>query len=244
MKIKKKVKWALELVQLEGSEKKYPSELSGGQQQRIAVARALIMNPKVLLLDEPFSALDAKLRHELREQLREIQARERLTMLFVTHDQEEALSISDKIVVMNKGKIEQIATPQEIYTRPASLFVAQFIGKMNFLQGHAKGSILEVGHLRLPNHDSYSGQVTIGVRPEDVVLAKEKEQGMTASITKVMMLGHYAEVTLHTLVGTIKMFVDRSEITYFIVGQTITIQFSSFQVFHETINIKNQEAVI
>ena len=242
--IKKKVKWALELVQLEGSEKKYPSELSGGQQQRIAVARALIMNPKVLLLDEPFSALDAKLRHELREQLREIQARERLTMLFVTHDQEEALSISDKIVVMNKGKIEQIATPQEIYTRPASLFVAQFIGKMKFLQGHAKGSILEVGHLRLPNHDSYSGQVTVGVRPEDVVLAKEKEQGMTASITKVMMLGHYAEVTLHTLVGTIKMFVDRSEITYFIVGQTITIQFSSFQVFHETINIKNQEAVI
>ncbi|WP_416825315.1 ABC transporter ATP-binding protein [Ectobacillus polymachus] len=242
--IKKKVEWALELVQLPGAEKKYPSELSGGQQQRIAVARTLIMNPKVLLLDEPFSALDAKLRHELRAELREIQAREKLTMLFVTHDQEEALSISDKIVVMNKGKIEQIATPQEIYTKPASLFVAQFIGKMNFISAVNSKSFLEVGPLRLPTQHSYSGNVTIGVRPEDVVLVKEKNQGMGATVTKVMMLGHYAEITLHTLVGSLKMFVDRNNITDYHIGQSILITFSRFQIFSEQIEEKIQEAII
>ncbi len=242
--IKKKVQWALELVQLPGTEKKYPSELSGGQQQRIAVARTLIMNPKVLLLDEPFSALDAKLRYELRAELREIQAREKLTMLFVTHDQEEALSISDKIVVMNKGKVEQIATPQEIYTKPASLFVAQFIGKMNFINAVSSPSYLEVGPLRFPEQHRYSGNVTIGVRPEEVVLAKENDQGLAATVTKVMLLGHYAEVTLHTLVGPLKMFVDRSEMTNFFVGQTISITFSSYQIFSEKIEDKLREAVI
>ncbi len=130
--IDKAVSEVLELVRLPAAAQKYPTELSGGQQQRIAVARSLLLKPAVLLLDEPFSALDAKLRHEMREELREIQANTGLTMVFVTHDQEEALSISDRIVVMNHGHIEQIASPQEIYDEPISLYVAQFIGKMNF----------------------------------------------------------------------------------------------------------------
>ena len=179
--IKEKVEWALTLVQLLGSEKKYPTELSGGQQQRIALARALLLEPKILLLDEPFSALDAKLRHELREELREIQAKQNLTMLFVTHDQEEALSISDRIVVMNKGSIEQIATPQEVYNYPGSMFVAQFIGKMNFLQGMASVKKIGIGPLAYPNFDKYIGEVTIAVRPEDVVLARGKSDGMEAT---------------------------------------------------------------
>ena len=202
--IKEKVEWALTLVQLLGSEKKYPMELSGGQQQRIALARALLLEPKILLLDEPFSALDAKLRHELREELREIQAKQNLTMLFVTHDQEEALSISDRIVVMNKGNVEQIATPQEIYNYPSSIFVAQFIGKMNFLQGMATAEKISIGTLAYPNLDRYIGEVTIAVRPEDVVIANGISDGMEARIEKMMMLGHYVELSLHTVSGKIK----------------------------------------
>ncbi|UFT99047.1 ABC transporter ATP-binding protein [Radiobacillus kanasensis] len=226
----KKVSWALGLVHLLGMEKKYPSELSGGQQQRIALARALLLEPEVLLLDEPFSALDAKLRHELREELREIQAKQNLTMLFVTHDQEEALSISDRIVVMNKGHIEQIAKPQDIYNQPASLFVAQFIGRMNFLKGIAEADKITVGPMEFLNFHQYTGEITIGVRPEDVILTEG--QGLEAKVEKIMMLGHYAEITLHTIIGRLKMFVDRGDMNKFQVKNTIKVQFSTIQAFN------------
>ncbi len=229
--IKEKVEWALTLVQLLGSERKYPMELSGGQQQRIALARALLLEPKILLLDEPFSALDAKLRHELREELREIQAKQNLTMLFVTHDQEEALSISDRIVVMNKGNVEQIATPQEIYNYPSSIFVAQFIGKMNFLQGMATAGKISIGTLAYPNLDRYIGEVTIAVRPEDVVIANGISDGMEARIEKMMMLGHYVELSLHTVSGKIKMFIDRNEMSQFQVHDDLMIRFATIQAF-------------
>ncbi|KAB7672578.1 ABC transporter ATP-binding protein [Bacillus sp. B1-b2] len=228
-----KVKWALNLVQLQGYEKKYPTELSGGQQQRIALARALLLEPRVLLLDEPFSALDAKLRHELREELREIQAKQQLTMLFVTHDQEEALSISDRIVVMNKGKIEQIDSPQNIYNYPASMFVAQFIGKMNFLKGNAQGEKINIGSLAYPNLNQHKGNVTVAIRPEDVVLANEVENGLEATIEKVMMLGHYAEVSLITEFGKLKMFVDRSGMSQFKIQGRIKVTFATIQSFPE-----------
>ncbi|MCP8971021.1 ABC transporter ATP-binding protein [Ectobacillus sp. SYSU M60031] len=229
--IKQKVQWALGLVQLTGAEKKYPSELSGGQQQRIALARALLLEPKVLLLDEPFSALDAKLRHQLREELRDIQARQNLTMLFVTHDQEEALSISDRIVVMNKGRIEQIATPEEIYNNPASLFVAQFIGRMNFLPGEIRHHKLHIGDLQQDYNGAESGGVTVCVRPEDVVLAGEGEPFLEARIEKVMMLGHYAEVTVQTAIGPIKMFIDRARMPQYATGESIRITCLHTHVF-------------
>ncbi|MCM3443189.1 ABC transporter ATP-binding protein [Metabacillus halosaccharovorans] len=228
-----KVNWALTLVQLQGYEKKYPTELSGGQQQRIALARALLLEPKVLLLDEPFSALDAKLRHELREELREIQAKQQLTMLFVTHDQEEALSISDRIVVMNKGNIEQVDSPQNIYNYPASMFVAQFIGKMNFLQGYANSEKISIHSLAYPNLTQYNGNVTVAVRPEDIVIVNDAEMGLDATIEKVMMLGHYAEVSLYTDYGKLKMFVERNEMSQFKVFDTIRIAFSTIQAFPE-----------
>lgn len=133
--IDRQVKEALALVRLESAERKTPGQLSGGQQQRVALARALLLRPDVLLLDEPFSALDAKLRMEMREELRDIQTQTGMTMVFVTHDQEEALSISDRIVVMKAGRIEQLSSPQEIYDKPQSLFVAGFIGRINLLKG-------------------------------------------------------------------------------------------------------------
>ncbi|MFC0272266.1 ABC transporter ATP-binding protein [Metabacillus herbersteinensis] len=234
-----KVNWALTLVQLQGYEKKYPTELSGGQQQRIALARALLLEPKVLLLDEPFSALDAKLRHELREELREIQAKQQLTMLFVTHDQEEALSISDRIVVMNKGNIEQIDSPQNIYNFPSSMFVAQFIGKMNFLKGFAEGQKISIGSLAYPNLNQYIGEVTVAVRPEDIVIVNGTEDGLEATIEKVMMLGHYAEVSLSTDYAKLKMFVDRNDMSQFKVLDKIRIAFATIQAFPE--EIQNNE---
>ena len=135
------VKEALELVELTGFERRYPGELSGGQRQRVALARALVVRPRILLLDEPLSALDARIRRSLRQQIREIQQRLELTTIFVTHDQEEALTLSDRIFLMNKGSIVQIGTPEQIYTRPASEFVAGFIGNYNLLDGEQAKSL-------------------------------------------------------------------------------------------------------
>ena len=133
--IKRKVGQALDMVRLPGSEKKLPSQLSGGQQQRIALARAIVFEPQVLLLDEPLSALDANMREEMRVEIKKIQKETGITAIFVTHDQEEALSMSDRIVVMNAGSAEQIGTPEEVYERPATAFVADFLGKANMLSG-------------------------------------------------------------------------------------------------------------
>ena len=127
------IKKMLALVSMSGCEKKYPNQMSGGQQQRIAIARSLLLKPSLLLLDEPFSALDAKIRQQMREELKKIQSDLGITVVFVTHDQEEAMSLSHRIVVMNKGKFEQIGTPTEIYDKPATRHVASFIGEMNFI---------------------------------------------------------------------------------------------------------------
>ncbi len=136
--IRRRVARALELVDLMGMENRAPNQLSGGQQQRVALARALVMEPKVLLLDEPLSNLDAKLREQMRTELRRIQQTLGITAVYVTHDQTEAMTLSDRIVVMNKGQIEQIGTPEDIYMRPASAFVADFIGRTNFLPGQVR----------------------------------------------------------------------------------------------------------
>jgi putative spermidine/putrescine transport system ATP-binding protein len=226
--IRKAVSEVLQLVRLPGVEKKYPGQLSGGQQQRIAVARSLLLKPAVLLLDEPFSALDAKLRHEMREELREIQSKTGLTMVFVTHDQEEALSISDRIVVMNHGHIEQMATPQEIYDEPASLFVAQFIGKMNFLKGGADGDRLYVEQLWFPNVKRLSGEVTVAVRPEDVMIHEDGEQpGLRGAVKQVMVLGHYAEVAVELEGrGIVKAFRPRDSVKDLHAGKTVQVTFS------------------
>ena len=168
----------LALVGLQGLENRRPSQLSGGQQQRVALARSLVLKPGILLLDEPFSSLDAHLRLRLREELKAIQRRLGLTMIFVTHDQEEALMLADRIVVVNKGRIEQAAGPDEIYERPASLFVAEFIGTMNVLPASFTGGRLLVNGLDLtcsPEQQAGiaaitapGGGLTLAVRPEDI----------------------------------------------------------------------------
>ncbi len=203
-----------------------PSQLSGGQQQRVALARALISRPKVLLLDEPLSALDAKIREEVRQELRELQRQTNLTFIYVTHDQEEALALSDRIAVMHQGQVEQVGTPEEIYNAPASLFVAQFIGKANFLQGEIVAvneggrAIATVNTMPLqvstPRYQPTVGEtVTLMIRPERLQIGAvdPAENQVGSKIASVTYIGQRIESELETPLG-------RLTVTY-LGGQTV-----------------------
>ena len=182
-----KVKRALDLMQLCGMENRYPNQMSGGQQQRVAVARALVMNPEALLLDEPLSNLDAKLRESVRVELRQIQQRMGLTTIYVTHDQSEALSMSDKIIVMKKGFIHQIGTAHEIYFEPATTFVADFIGTTNLLEVKAtadKQVTYENISIVTNNSVNVGRGYCLSIRPESLYLSKIEVQG--AGITNIL----------------------------------------------------------
>ena len=196
--IKKRVAEALSLMQLSGMEKRFPNQMSGGQQQRVAVARALVMNPELLLLDEPLSNLDAKLRVEMRTAIREVQKQVGITTVYVTHDQEEALSISDRIAVMKKGEIQQTARPHTIYTRPYNVFVSTFIGHSNLFHGTIKrdangkvvvfndGYIMPMDNL---SADAVAGmEVIVSVRPEEFSIQKD---GVKCKIKNKVFLGKY-----------------------------------------------------
>jgi iron(III) transport system ATP-binding protein len=192
---------ALELVGLTGLEQRATNALSGGQQQRVALARALVMQPKVLLFDEPLSNLDAKLRRRVREEIRELQRRLGITSVYVTHDQEEALAISDVIVVMNDGKIEQRGSPATLYRQPETRFVASFIGSASFLEGDYDGeAVIVSGHRFAHRQDIAPGPVTVMVRPEAVTLA---ESGLAARVVSAAYLGSVTEFTLETPAGEV-----------------------------------------
>ena len=157
----------LKLVQLDWLSDRYPSQLSGGQRQRVALARALAVEPRVLLLDEPFGSLDAKVRQELRRWLRRLHDEIRVTSVFVTHDQEEALEVSDRVVVMNQGKVEQIGTPQEVFDRPATPFVMGFLGNVNIFQGRIEGGRADFGSMSVdyPERHGNGAAGGAGLRP-------------------------------------------------------------------------------
>jgi len=186
----------VKLVGLPGSERKYPAQLSGGQQQRIALARALATEPGLLLLDEPLSALDAIVRVHLRQEIRSLQRKLGVTTVMVTHDQEEALSVADRIVVMNHGVIEQVGTPLEVYRAPASPFVADFVGKVNVLPSRVLDGQLEIGTLRIP-HEGEDRPVQVYLRPEDVLarpIAPGDAHVFDARIDKIEFLGSHCHV--------------------------------------------------
>ena len=207
--IKKEIKKMLELVRMEGSEKKYPNQLSGGQQQRIAIARALVLKPSLLLLDEPFSALDAKIRGQMREELKRIQREAGLTVIFVTHDQEEAMAISDRIAVMRRGYMEQVGKPEEIYDHPKTRFVAEFIGEMNFIE---------------ENGSSFA------VRPEDVTL--QHDQNGKYEIFQMMSLGHYTQaIVKKSDKEMLKVFLEKDQAKVFETGNRVSCIFDRQQEF-------------
>ena len=165
-----RVESALETVGLGGLGKRNPHELSGGQQQRVALARALVAEPRALLLDEPFSNLDAGLRARVREEVREILAAQRLTSVFVTHDQEEALSVADVVAVVNEGRVEQVGTPEDVYSRPTTRWVASFLGEIEVLPGTANNGTIECELGNLPNREGHEGEVDVLVRPESLAI--------------------------------------------------------------------------
>jgi sulfate transport system ATP-binding protein len=210
--IAERVHHLLELVQLEGLAGRYPSQLSGGQRQRVALARALAVEPKVLLLDEPFGALDARVRKDLRRWLRRFHDEIHITTIFVTHDQEEALEIADQVVIMNQGRVEQVGTPQEVYDRPATPFVYQFLGNVNVLRAPALAAALaRTGQGTEQNPDGL-----IYVRPHDIELSPHDAggDGLSAVVRHIHAAGPQARVLLEQIQSRehVEVEISRSEL--------------------------------
>ncbi len=229
--VETKVMTALELVGLKGYDKRLPAQLSGGQQQRVAIARALVLEPKIMLLDEPFSSLDAHLRVRLREELKSIQRQLGITTIFVTHDQEEALSLADRIAVMNSGWVEQYDSPDVIYARPSSQFVAGFIGSMNLFEAHNEKGMLKLGHFFLKTNDGVNGsEVKIAIRPEDMEIAESS--GWPAKVKQVMNLGPFYSVLLEIeSLGNLKaMFPKTSQVKE---GDVFSVLPNRYLVYHD-----------
>ena len=201
LQIKEKVHALLDLVQLDWLADRFPSQLSGGQRQRIALARALAVEPKVLLLDEPFGALDAKVRKELRRWLRRLHDDLHVTSIFVTHDQEEALEVSDRVVLMNKGKVEQIGSPQEVWDHPVSPFVYGFLGDVNLFHGRAHEGEVQLEGLRLtsPEHaNAQDAKAFAYVRPHDFDVQRYATgvKGIAARLSRAIVIGPVARLEL------------------------------------------------
>jgi spermidine/putrescine ABC transporter ATP-binding subunit len=207
--IKKRVHEALDLVRLTGLEDRYPRQLSGGQQQRVALARALVLHPRVLLLDEPLSNLDAKLREEMRFEIRELQRQLKITAVYVTHDQSEALVLSDRIAVLNQGRIEQLGTPEEIYQRPVNKFIANFIGLCSFIEcqviehesGHTVMQTEDGLKFYVKHTDVVPGQkVVLAIRPEAIEVSlqetQERMNTFRGQITRFAYLGENTDCRL------------------------------------------------
>jgi iron(III) transport system ATP-binding protein len=209
----------LEMVGLSGFGNRLPSELSGGQQQRVAVARALVLEPEVLLFDEPLSNLDAKLRRRVREEIRELQQNLELTTIYVTHDQEEALAVSDRIIVMNQAVIAQEGTPRQLYEEPVNLFVSDFIGDANIVKAEiikieGANAEVEIGGIRtnLPHRGLISGEANVAIRPQSICLSQSgNENSIPGTILKANYLGGHIEYTVDCILGELFVIDNQME---------------------------------
>ncbi len=229
--IREKVMSLLKLVQLDWLAERYPAQLSGGQRQRIALARALAVEPKVLLLDEPFGALDTKVRKELRRWLRRLHDEMHITSVFVTHDQEEALEVADRVVVLNKGRIEQQGTPDEVYSNPASPFVYQFLGNVNVFHSRVHGGWAHV------ETEQVDGQAVAFVRPHDIELSRDAaEGGLAGTVQYVHPIGPLVRVELAHQTETIEVELtrERQDHLQLAVGQRIYFRPRNVKVFETT----------
>jgi len=235
--VARKVGDALDLVGLPQAARRYPHQLSGGEQQRIALARALVLEPRVLLLDEPLSNLDARLRVRMREEIKRIQQRVGITSVFVTHDQEEALSVADRIAVMNKGLLEQVDTPAAVYDRPRTLFAADFIGRMNLLAAAYRrdARALDVGSAVLPAPDdapwSDGAALTVAMRPEDLRPVEAIGPASFAGVAEVAMdLGHYRQISLRVDLATTLTMIASKDLAVG-VGTRLTVTPARYLVY-------------
>lgn len=230
--IKTEVEHVLAMVQMADFAARKPKELSGGQQQRIALARAIVNKPKVLLLDEPLAALDLKLRKQMQVELKNLHKQLGITFIFVTHDQEEALTMSDRIAVMNKGVIEQIDKPQTVYDHPRTKFVADFIGENNTLQGHFDGKALKKGDLSIPvqAEAGKTGTAFLFIRPEHVTIHQERPPqyfGLEATILGKIFLGNQWKIHCKLTTGeTIEVSVNPDEISQWQDGSKVFLNWN------------------
>ena len=227
----------LKLVNLEGYENRMPSELSGGQQQRVAVARAIVLKPKVLLFDEPLSNLDAKLRRQVREDIREIQQKLGVTTIYVTHDQEEALAISDKVIVMNNAVIAQEGSPKDLYNNPKNKFVANFIGDANVLSSEIESKEANSYKIKLAemkiniiSEKNMTGNISVAIRPEKININKNKsENNINAKVTNASFVGNSYQYILSTNIGKIYV-ISKDTINTFKINDEVFLSFNEKDV--------------
>ena len=235
--IKQKVDRVLEAVHLTQYAERIPSQLSGGQQQRVALARALVASPALLLLDEPLSNLDAKLRESMRFEIKEIQREYGITVMYVTHDQTEAMAMSDRIVVINRGVIQQVGSPREIYTNPANPFVADFVGKIEFLEGVAQDGIitLEGCGQKLPYTGPEKGKVIVGIRPENITYAEEGDGHLHGVVKSHFYLGDVDDCRIDLGFGSeVRVIADPFESKGVETGKHVHLNVRSFLVYPRT----------
>lgn len=228
----KRVKEMLALVHLDEYAERYPHQLSGGQQQRVALARALVARPGLLLLDEPLSNLDAKLRESMRFEILALQKDLGITVVYVTHDQGEAMAMSDRIVVMSRGVVQQIGAPHEIYSNPANKMVADFIGLVNFLPGEITDGRVHIAGMAtsLPNNSNLTGEVTIAVRPENITLSAEKGT-MQGILTHRFYLGDAVDYRVKVGEEMVRVIVKGADLGKFKDGATVYLDFDRIMIF-------------
>ena len=233
--IEERVNQVLKIVHLEQYKDRFPSELSGGQQQRVALGRALVAQPEILLLDEPLSNLDAKLREEMRYEIKEITKKLKITVIYVTHDQIEAMTMSDRIVLINKGEVQQVAPPQEIYSKPKNMFVANFVGKVDFITGKVEESKILLDNSNnqtLPNTSSFKGKVVVAIRPENVILSDDGE--ITGKVYSKFYLGDCNDLRVEIGNGNILRIIARAS-TYNTLneGDEVKIKILDYFIFED-----------
>ena len=233
--IEEKVKKTLEIVHLSQYADRLPSQLSGGQQQRVALARALVAAPKILLLDEPLSNLDAKLRESMRFEIKEIQQNLGITVVYVTHDQTEAMAMSDRIIVINRGVVQQIGSPEEIYRNPANQFVADFVGKVDFVKAVAdeKSVTLPDGQT-LPYNKEMRGDVVLAFRPENVRMAREKpanQASLTCTLLSRFYLGDVFDCRVDLNGTTLRVITNAWDFENVSPGEQVYLSIRDFLVF-------------
>lgn len=222
----------LKLVHLDEYSSRYPHQLSGGQQQRVALARALVMRPGLLLLDEPLSNLDAKLRESMRFEISSIQKELGITVIYVTHDQSEAMTMSDRVVVMSRGVIQQIGTPYEIYRNPANKMVADFIGLVNFVEGEVQGDRVYISGtgVSFPNTSGITGSATIAVRPENITMSRTSGT-IEGTLVHRFYLGDAVDYRVQCKHHVIRVIVKGAELKEFTDGEKVYLDFDKIMVF-------------
>ena len=231
--MKEQVEQVLSIVHLKQYAERYPNQLSGGQQQRVALARALVAQPDLLLLDEPLSNLDAKLRESMRFEIKDIQQRLGITVIYVTHDQTEAMAMSDRIFLINRGVVQQAGSPEDIYNHPTNQFAADFLGKVEFLKGVCQdGRIALTGMAQhLPYDGERTGQVEVAVRPQNITLLAGHQEGLHGAVEKKYYLGDTTDWRVRLGDTLVRVITDGRRYGEFVPGDLVTLRLDTFHVY-------------